>query len=267
MLWRAAEGAKATSHFLNLYYNGTYKLYIGVFASNDPTTITVQPDNVHYSYVWTPPADLDPGSLYSVMVSSPPSTTARSDGLSPFFNLKYPYQYLQGELGDCQLPFGTLCGAGFQRRTVTCQDLRPYELRLADGTIAAYPTPSPSPSPSANATYNCTLGNGTVVAVPLGFTPNGTNCSSTVVDTTPQLNLVDIRRCGPYGRPPPVLVSCYIPCTGQTQNNYVTGPFSPCSEPCGGGTRTRTVECVSPLGECASGGVCVGLGQSSRSGS
>ncbi len=31
----------------------------------------------------------------------------------------------KGALSACQLPFGLLCGAGFNRRTIQCEDVRP----------------------------------------------------------------------------------------------------------------------------------------------
>ncbi len=47
-----------------------------------------------YSLSWLPSNDLEPRSDYTVIVANPPSTTARSEGVSPVFNLAYPFVYV-----------------------------------------------------------------------------------------------------------------------------------------------------------------------------
>ena len=243
--WRAAEGFKAQQHFIYLLdANGQFNAFLGLFDTTDPE-IAQSADRVHYSYTWYPPDDLEPGDGYTISVSSPPGTTARSEGFSPPFRLRYPFEYRPGTAGVCQVEFGTNCGEGVRRRTLVCQDMRPMALRALDGTLIRYPSPTTSPSPSTSPSFiNCTA-RGASSWVACVVTPSPSPSPSV---PPLNLNLVDSSYCGPYGHPPPVLVPCYQPCPGQTIPLFVGGPWSDCSVLCGGGVQNRTVTCYSPQG-------------------
>ena len=52
--WRAAEGRKADLHFINLLANGTFARFIGLYATSDPTIVTLN-DTVSYVLTYAAP--------------------------------------------------------------------------------------------------------------------------------------------------------------------------------------------------------------------
>ena len=199
IVWRAAEGNKAEDFLINFADNGTLYRTPLAFAREHPLVLE-EPGGLVYTYVWLPAPDLEPGTQYTVAVSNPPATTAKSTGTTGLIDLRYPFLFRTGPWGDCILQPGVDCGQGTQQRAILCEDVRTKEFRPEN-------------------------------PIPL-------NASSPLY--------VDVSNCGPYGELPPQRQPCFVNCTDVENNIYITGPYGPCSEPCGGGIQFRDVICVTP---------------------
>jgi hypothetical protein len=104
-----------------VFSDGVFRAWIGRYVQSDSLIITYA-DRVHFSLMWIP-VRYTAGTNYSIMVANPDEPPARSEGFSQSFELKYPYQFLAGSYGPCNTAYGTLCGAGTQRRPLYCEDV------------------------------------------------------------------------------------------------------------------------------------------------